>query len=396
MHDTQSKIMTDHKSQEIAQCDPTALVIELRKDINKAINRVLDSGRYILGEEVEEFENEWASWCDVNHAIGCGSGTDALELILRGMNLPKNSRILAPSHTAVATIAAIVRAGHLPFLADINPLTYCIDKESIKRCINNSKKEENPIKAMICVHLYGQPCEINSIQAICQENNIQLIEDSSQAHGARWRKKKVGSLGFASAFSLYPTKNLGAIGDAGIVTTNQPEFAKYLKEIRQYGWQKPAISINSGINSRLDPIQAAILRVKLKYLEQNNERRKEIAKQYHHNLLNVKEIGLPPQINNQEDPVYHQFVIQVNPDQRKSVQDFLLSKGIKTLIHYPMAAHQMPAYRDKGWVGIDPNGLPNTEEIIPKIISLPMGIHLTKDNIDKVINSLKQAIKEVN
>ena len=236
----------------IPQCNPAALVAELRSEIDAVVARVLVSGRYILGEEVELFEQEWASWCDLEHAVGCANGTDALELILRSLDLPPGSRVLAPSHTA-GHHAAIVRSGHHPMLADVDACTYGLDPSSVARCIDSAKAEGDPVRALIAVHLYGYPVDVDALQELCTSHCIALVEDGSQAHGARWRGKRVGSFGVAAGFSLYPTKNLGALGDAGVITCRSSEHAARLKRLRQYGWEKPAISEEPGINSRLDP-----------------------------------------------------------------------------------------------------------------------------------------------
>ena len=272
----------------IPQTNPAALVEKMRTEIDEAIKRVLGSGRYILGSEVEAFEKEWADWCDVKKAVGCANGTDGLELILKSINIPKNSRVLAPSHTAVATISAIVRAGYRPYLADVDLGTFTLDLTSVERCLIDAEKSNDPIKALIAVHLYGQPCELDELETLCTKHKVILVEDASQAHGARWKGKRVGGFGIAAAFSLYPTKNLGALGDAGVVTTNNKEIAQRIKEIRQYGWRERAISEEPGINSRLDPIQAAVLRAKLPMLEAHNAHRKAIADVIEENLITAK------------------------------------------------------------------------------------------------------------
>ena len=201
------------------------------------------------------------------HAVGCANGTDALELILRSLDLPAGSRVLAPSHTAVATVAAIVRSGHRPILADVDAFTYGLDPLSVARCFDAANAEGDPVRAVIAVHLYGHPVDLDALQELCTSQGIPLVEDGSQAHGARWRGVRVGSFGVAAGFSLYPTKNLGALGDAGVITCRSSDLAARLKRLRQYGWEQPAISEEPGVNSRLDPLQAAILRAKLPLLE---------------------------------------------------------------------------------------------------------------------------------
>lgn len=378
----------------IPQCNPAAMVAELRPELEAAIGRVLAGGPYILGPEVEAFEAEWASWCGVPYAVGCANGTDALELILRSLDLPTGSRVLAPSHTAVATIAAIVRANHRPMLADVDSVTYGLDPASVYRCLEAAKAEGDPVRALIAVHLYGHPVDLDGLQELCSSYNVPLVEDGSQAHGALWRGQRVGSFGVAAGFSLYPTKNLGALGDAGVINCQDPARADRLKRLRQYGWGQPAISEEPGVNSRLDPLQAAILRVKLPLLETHNRHRQMIAAVYRKHLADQARVLLPAGADERADPVYHQFVVQLPALQRDAVRAQLTERGLGTLVHYPKAAHQMPAYRDKSWVGVDPNGLRATEALLPRILSLPMGPHLTVDQAVRVTVLLLQALQE--
>lgn len=374
----------------IPQCNPAALVAELRPQIDAAIARVLESGPYILGPEVEAFEAEWASWCGVEHAVGCANGTDALELIMRSLDLPAGSRVLAPSHTAVATIAAIVRSGHRPMLADVDPLSYGLDPVSVARCLEAAAASGDPVRALIAVHLYGHPVDLDALLELCGSHGIPLVEDGSQAHGARWRGQKVGSFGAAAGFSLYPTKNLGALGDAGVITCRTSVQGARLKRLRQYGWERPAISEEPGVNSRLDPLQAAILRVKLPLLEAHNRHRQAIAAVYREHLAGQAHVQLPGEADERATPVFHQFVVQLPAPQRDAVRTRLAELGVGTLLHYPMAAHQMPAYRG---VKVDPVGLPATEALLPRILSLPMGPHLNLDQAAQVAERLVQAMK---
>lgn len=376
----------------IAQTNPAVIVEELNIEIEEAVKRVLNSGRYILGEEVEAFEREWAEWCGVDYAVGCANGTDGLELILRALDIPTGARVMAPSHTAVATISAIERAGCRPFLADVNSMDFTLDPNSAERCLEAAREEGDPIEAIIGVHLYGHPCNLDAIQRLCTNHNIPLIEDGSQAHGALWRKKRVGSYGVAAAFSLYPTKNLGALGDAGVITTKQHELSERMKQLRQYGWKQQGISEETGINSRLDPLQAAILRVKLKNLGRHNNHRIKIANEYQKHLINQRNLQLPQNTNKNVAHVYHQFVIKLPSEKREHIRTELKNAGISTLIHYPKAVHQMPAYRDRHWVGIDPVGLKATEELVPQILSLPMGPHLSIQDAKKISINLIEAI----
>ena len=376
----------------IPQSNPAALVAELRSEIDSVVARVLSSGCYILGGEVEQFEKEWAKWCGLKHAVGCANGTDALELILRSLDLPAGSRVLAPSHTAVATVAAIVRSGHRPMLADVDSSTYGLDPRSVARCLDAASAERDPVRALIAVHLYGHPVDLDALQELCRSYGVPLIEDGSQAHGARWRGERVGSFGVAAGFSLYPTKNLGALGDAGVVTCSSREHAARLKSLRQYGWEQPAISEEPGVNSRLDPLQAAILRVKLPLLEAHNQHRQAIAAVYSEHLAGQGQVRLPSAGDERAEPVFHQFVIQLPALKRDFVRTRLNELGVGTLLHYPMAAHQMPAYKG---VQVDPAGLLATEALLPRILSLPMGPHLSLDQAAQVAQRVIQAIQDI-
>jgi dTDP-4-amino-4,6-dideoxygalactose transaminase len=377
----------------IPQCNPSALVANIKLEINIAIERVITSGPYILGEEVRLFEQEWAAWCGVNDAIGCASGTDGLELILRSLDLKSGARVLAPSHTAVATIAAIMRAGNRPMLADVDSKSYGLDPASVSRCLEQAIDDRDPVQAVIAVHLYGNPVDLDALLELCGRYDVPLIEDCSQAHGAKWKNKQVGGFGVAAAFSLYPTKNLGALGDAGVINCCDSARTTRLRRLRQYGWEQTAISEEPGMNSRLDPLQAAILRVKLKHLDDHNKHRKLVAGIYQEMLTNCPEIQLPLVKDEHIEPVYHQFVVQVPAPKRDLVRTRLSDLGIGTLIHYPQAAHQMPAYATKSWVGLDPKGLQKTEALLPRIISLPMGPHLKPEQVVHVAEQLLQVIK---
>ncbi len=250
------------------------------------------------------------------------------------------------------------------------------------------------MRALIVVHLYGQPVDLDALQELCDRAGIPLVEDGSQAHGARWRGQKVGSFGVAAGFSLYPTKNLGALGDAGVITCLSSEHAARLKRLRQYGWEQPAISEEPGVNSRLDPLQAAILRVKLPQLEAHNRHRQAIAVVYRERLAGQAHVQLPAAADERAEPVYHQFVVQLPAPQRDAVRARLAELGVGTLLHYPQAAHQMPAYRGQSWVGLDPAGLPATDALLPRILSLPMGPHLSLDQAAQVAEMLVQAIED--
>ena len=248
-------------------------------------------------------------------------------------------------------------------LADVDSLTYGLDPSSVSRCLDTAAAEGDPVRALIAVHLYGHPVDLDALQEICSSNGIFLVEDGSQAHGARWNGERVGRFGIAAGFSLYPTKNLGALGDAGVITCHSRDQAARLKRLRQYGWDKPAISEEPGINSRLDPLQAAILRVKLPLLEAQNNYRQEIAAVYYEQLKDIDELLLPVQHEGAES-VFHQFVVQLPQGSRDRIRGATHPAWNWHSYSYPRAAHQMPAYRDEDWVSIDPKGLTATEALI--------------------------------
>ena len=341
-----------------------------RKEINKAIQGVLDSGCYILGKEVSRFEQEFVSFLGVTNAIGTGSGTEALHLALKACGIGPGDIVITVSHTAVATIVAIELSGATPLLVDINPATYTMDpyclKEAIQHMHKRKLKSKGKLKAIIPVHLYGYPADMPAIMDIARRNSLDVIEDCAQSHGASIHGQKTGTWGEISAFSFYPTKNLGAFGDGGALVTNNKKLAERARMLREYGWQKRYISEIAGMNSRLDELQAAILRVKLRYLRQENARRREIAKIY--NTLLPKEYIVTPKVSVNVKHAYHQYVIRCL--QRDNLQEFLKARKISTGIHYPVPVHLQPAY--KGRLMISSGGLKFTEIACKEILSLPI------------------------
>ncbi|NPA52737.1 MAG: DegT/DnrJ/EryC1/StrS family aminotransferase [Aquificae bacterium] len=347
------------------------------EEIKEAVNKVINSGWYILGEEVEKFEKEFANYCGAKYAIGVGSGLDALRLIIRGYKelgiFEEGDEIIVPANTYIASILAITEENLKPILVEPKLDTYLINPENIEEKITSKTK------AIMVVHLYGQTCEMDKIWEIAKKYNLKIIEDSAQAHGAFYQDKKAGNLGDASGFSFYPGKNLGALGDGGAVTTNDKELAQVVEALRNYGSHKKYEHNYKGINSRLDEIQAAILRVKLKYLDKENKKRKEIAKFYLENIQN-KKIILPKILT---DSVWHLFVIRTK--ERDKLQEYLSQKGIQTLIHYPIPPHKQKAY--KKWNNLS---FPITESICKEILSLPIYKTLKTENIEyisKMVNS---------
>lgn len=355
--------------------DLRASYIAQKQEIDSAISTVLSGGWYILGDEVEQFEKEFATYCDCPYAVGVASGTDALLLALKAFDIGPGDEVITVSHTAVATATAIEQAGAKPLFVDIHPQTYTMNPDLLPLVITPNTR------AIIPVHLYGQPANMDPILKFAAENDLIVIEDCAQAHGAKYKNQRVGSLGHAGAFSFYPTKNLGAIGDGGAVVCRDRSIANRLGLLRQYGWKERYISEEVGFNSRLDEMQAAILRVKLPALDRNNELRRQIADSYKKSIagLPVKlPLDLPETI-----PVYHLFVIQLSKQQH--LRKFLKKKGIGSAVHYPVPVHRQPAYQK---YGLMKGTLPVTEQAAREVISLPMYPQLTQQQQQLVIDAL--------
>jgi dTDP-4-amino-4,6-dideoxygalactose transaminase len=363
----------------ILQCNPKASYLAYKEEIGAAINRVFESGWYILGEEVLAFEEEFANYIGTGHAVGVASGTDAIELALRACDVREGDTVVTVSHTAVATASAIVRIGAKPVFIDIDKDRYTMDPNKLNDLLSNWSGEMP--KAIIPVHIYGQPADMPSIMDIATKYGLKVIEDCAQAHGSKINGEIVGSMGDAGCFSFYPTKNLGALGDGGIVTTNDKILAERLCVLREYGWEERYISKSFGINSRLDEIQAAILRIKLKHLDSCNRQRIRIAQQYTIKFSD-KIITLPKTIDNVKH-VYHQYVIK-HP-KRDELMTHLRNNGIGTLIHYPSPVHLQPAFSDNTMC---PISLENTENISSQILSLPIYPELKDIDIVFVCNSI--------
>jgi len=370
----------------IPQANPKANYSAHKTQIRVALKRVLESGSYILGREVAGFENDFASFSGVKYAIGVNSGTDALQLALRACGIGSNDVVVTVSHTAVATVAAIESVGAIPLLVDIEPSTFTISPDSFEAALKACKRKFR-IKAVIPVHLYGHPADLERIIKIANKNKIIIIEDCAQSCGARLAGVKVGLWGQVSAFSFYPTKNLGALGDAGAVITNDSRIAKRVLLLRQYGWQQRLTSDIAGINSRLDELQAAILKVKIKYLEEENSRRRQIAHLYN-SLLS----GLPvivPKIRGRAEHVFHQYVIRT--PLRDKLRNYLKRQGVLTSVHYPLPVHLQPAYKDR--LQIAAGGLPNTEKACDEILSLPIYPELRDKEIEFVCQGIARFFK---
>jgi dTDP-4-amino-4,6-dideoxygalactose transaminase len=366
----------------IPQANPGAGYRALKGEIDDAVARALSSGWYILGNELRAFEAEFASWLGVPSVVGCGNGTDAIALALRGLGIGPGSTVITVSHTAVATVAAIEMAGATPLLLDIDPLYYTLDPDALAEVLAHPPPGLPPIRAVVAVHLYGQPADLDRIVPLCRAHGLALIEDCAQAHGARLHGQRVGTFGDAATFSFYPTKNLGALGDGGAVAVRDPDLAARIAALRQYGWRQHYISSEVGVNSRLDEVQAAILRVKLRYLDAQNERRRTIAAAYTQALpLNVAAPAIRPDAGH----VFHLYVTRSSV--RDSLQADLRGLGIGTGIHYPVPVHLQPAYKKRVRLW---DGCRHTEQAAAEILSLPLYPELTDDQIQTVCQALRQ------
>jgi dTDP-4-amino-4,6-dideoxygalactose transaminase len=338
---------------------------ELKTDIDAAISKVLDSGCYIFGPEVEAFEAEYAVYCEVKHAIGVGNGLDALHLTLLALDIGPGDEVIVPSNTYIATWLAVSQTGATPVPVEPDPRTFNIDPARIEAAITPRTK------AILPVHLYGQPADLDPIIQIASSHGLRVLEDAAQAHGARYKGKRLGAHGDAVAWSFYPGKNLGALGDGGAITTNDDEIAERIRVLRNYGSRVKYVNEKRGFNSRLDPLQAAVLRVKLKKLDEWNIRRKHIADKYIESLKSDTKSFELPYVPDYADPVWHLFVVQ-HPN-RDHLQIQLTEAGIGTMIHYPIPPHRQLAYAD---MGIPHGSLPNAESLAQKVISLPIGPQL--------------------
>jgi dTDP-4-amino-4,6-dideoxygalactose transaminase len=363
----------------IPQMDPGAGYRALKSEIDAAIARVMASGWYILGKEVAAFEAEFAAAFDLGHAVGVANGTDALILALKALDIGPGDKVATVAHTAVATVAAIELVGAEAVLVDIEPETCNLDPNKFERCLDTVPG----IKAVIPVHLYGQACDLPPILASARRRGVKVIEDCAQSQGATLDGQQLGSFGDIACFSFYPTKNLGAFGDGGAVTSPDPLLAERLKALREYGWRERYVSAIAGMNSRLDELQAAILRVRLPYLAAENARRNEIAGAYDRGLA-----GLPlelPQRRAGATHAWHQYVVRSKT--RDALQAALKARGIGSNIHYPVPVHLQPAYA--GRLTIGPGGLPVTEEVAREVLSLPMYPQLTDAQVAEVIAAIR-------
>lgn len=349
--------------------------IAIKNDLQAAFEDIIDSGWYIQGDALEKFEAEFAIYCCTKYCIGVGNGLDALHLILRAMEIGLGDEVIVPTNTFIATWLAVSYAGATPVPVEPDPMTHNIDPQRVRDAITSKTK------AIIPVHLYGNPADMDEINAIARQYGLKVIEDAAQAHGATYHNKKVGSLGDAASFSFYPGKNLGAIGDGGAITTDNPKLAESLKVLRNYGSRKKYEHLVLGFNSRLDEIQAAFLRVKLKHIDEWNARRRVIANRY---LSEFQNINLElPQLSKDCEPVWHLFVVR--SQQRERLRDYLTQYGVETMIHYPTAPHLQPAYAN---LGFRKGNFPIAEQLQDEVLSLPIYPQMTEDQVSQVITAL--------
>lgn len=347
----------------------------IQAEIDAATARVLKGGWYILGPEVKAFEKEFAEYIGVKHAIGVGSGTEAIHIALLALGIGAGDEVITVPNTAVATVAAIELTGARPVLVDVRDDTMLIDVEKIERAITPRTK------AIIPVHLFGQSADLDPILQLARAKNIFVLEDCAQAHGATYRGKRVGSIGDIAAFSFYPTKNLGAYGDGGAITTNDSALAERINLIRQYGWRERYTSDIKGMNSRLDELQAAILRVKLRHLDMWNHARRERAALYTELLRTVT----PPREMPYGRAVYHLYVVQSK--KRDALVEHLKTRGIGTMIQYPHTIHLQPAYTNLGY---REGSLPVSERLAREIVSLPLYPELSLDDVRMIANAVNE------
>lgn len=366
------------------QCANPAAQFQSHKDeIEAAVLKVMRGNCYILGSEVAALEGEFASFIGTGWAIGVANGTDALELAMRALDIGPGDEVITVSHTAVATVAAIEACGAVPVLVDVDPVYFTLNPDQLQEVLTSRTK------AVIAVHLYGQAADLDAIGHFCAGNGLALIEDGSQAHGATWHGRRLGSIGNIGCFSCYPTKNLGAIGDAGLVTTGDEKLAHKIRMLREYGWQQRYISDLPGRNSRLDELQAAILRIKLRHLDEDNAKRQRLAKHYSTQLA-----GLPlqlPAVRKYADHVHHLYVARTGC--RQAVIDQLKAHDIHAGVHYPMPVHLQPAY--KGRIRIA-RSMSVTETLAKEVLSLPLYPEFRTRQLEAVVQVVKNILSMEN
>lgn len=350
---------------------------QLQSELDAAITDVLKRGRFVLDERVDEFEDRFAEYVGSTQGVGVNSGTDALFLALSALGVGDGDEVIVPSHTFRSTADAVMRNGATPVFVDVDPETYLIDPEDVRRKITDQTE------AIIPVHLYGQPADMDPLLKLATQHDFAVIEDAAQAHGARYRGEPVGSMGDVACFSFYPTKNLGAYGDAGMIVTDDSDIVDSLRTLRDIGSTEKYQYERIGVNSRLDELQAAILLTKLEYLDEWNERRRWAARRYTESLTDTD--VTPPTVRGDAEHVYHLYVIET--DRRNELQKALEEEGVHSLIHYPVPIHEQRPYVDQ----FDAS-LPVTEQITDRILSLPMHPWITEDQIDRVVSTIHDTL----
>ncbi len=358
--------------------DVGAAYRELKAEIDSAVARVLDSGWYILGPEVEAFEAEWAAYCGAGHAVGVANGLDALTLALRALEIGPGDEVIVPSNTYIATWLAVTAVGARPVPVEPDHATHNIDPARIAPAITTATK------AILPVHLYGQPADLDPILELAREHSLRVVEDAAQAHGAGYKGKRIGAHGDVVCWSFYPGKNLGALGDAGAVTTDRTDIADRIRVLRNYGSRVKYVNDVQGVNSRLDPLQAAVLRAKLPHLDAWTERRRTLAAAYAQGLGEANFVL--PHVPDWAEPVWHLYVVRSAA--RDALQQRLEAAGVGTLIHYPIPPHMQAAYAE---LGLAPDDLPLARQLAGQVLSLPMGPHLAGADIQNVIDTVKKA-----
>jgi dTDP-4-amino-4,6-dideoxygalactose transaminase len=361
---------------EVPFLDLKASYLEIKDELDEAYHRAMDSGWYILGGEVSAFEEEFAAFVGTKHCIGVGNGLEALQLILRGYGIGAGDEVIVPANTYIATWLAVSGAGAVPVPVEPVERTFNLDARLIEAAITSKTK------AILPVHLYGQTAQMDAINEIARASGLKVIEDAAQSHGAKYKGRRAGALGDAAGWSFYPTKNLGAYGDAGAITTDDTELAQRMRLLRNYGSKEKYYNEVKGVNSRLDELHAALLRVRLKYLDEWNSRRARIAAMY---LAELSESDfLLPAVAEGADPVWHLFVVRSR--EREKFQSYLKSAGVSTLVHYPVPPHLQEAYVE---VGLAEGTYPITEAIHREVLSLPMGPHLSSEDAARVVEAVR-------
>jgi dTDP-4-amino-4,6-dideoxygalactose transaminase len=385
MSDSSGTPQTERKP--ILVADPGRAARERIEELTAAFREVLERGHFILGRHVDVFEDAFTQWQGCSHTIGVANGTDALELCLRACGIKTGDLVIVPTHTAVATATAVVRAGAEPLLLDVDPDSFNLNLNQLKQVLVQPDLSSR-IKAVVPVHLYGNPCDMTTIMSLARSRGIIVIEDCSQAHGAKWQGKNVGCFGDAAALSCYPTKNLGALGDAGLCVTNSAAIAEKIRFLRQYGWRNRYISDEVGMNSRLDELQAALLSVQLRYLDEDLSQRKRIADRYFRELSNlpVQLPVVPPSALH----TFHQFTVLTEAVHREPLRRHLQRSGIGAAVLYPAPIHLQPAYaRFSAQYDLD---LSQSEAICDRLLCLPIHPFLSDDEATHVIESIRSYI----